>query len=235
MFCIHCGARGAKSFCASCGTSQVSESADARASADEVLSSHEDAEIIVADIRWTDTLQYAVVLNQPEARARIAACANEAKQGVSGEDLLALFDAVSTIGFSLGKLTKAILPIYDKLGIKTSREAQVRCVSPPGRVLLAALCAFASRGLKIEDVEQATNACCLTAKIAAGIVTNSGQLQVMLSVHESDVLVKVSATTSGQWYDWGKAQGLADAVCTTILQEVDDQQTGQPPRLGKVA
>lgn len=93
----------------------------------------------------------------------------------TGDDLLAVFDAVSNVGFSLEKLSKAIVPISDKLGI------------------------------------------------------------IMLSEREGVVQAEISASISGQWYDWGKSQALIDAVCTNISRDLADQQTGKPPHVAKVA
>ncbi len=235
MYCIHCGASGAKNFCASCGSSQTAESTSKLAPVDQENLVQDGNDIIIAELHWIESLQYEIIINSVEARTRIAACASGVAEGVTGDDLLAVFDAVSTIGFSLGKLTKAILPIYDKLGIKTNYETQMHFAAPPGRVLLAALCAMASRGLKIDQVQQSTDACSLNAKITSGIITNGGQLRIMLTKQERVVQVEISATISGQWYDWGKSQGLAEAVRAKISQDIGDQQLGQPPRLGKVA
>lgn len=235
MYCIHCGASGAHKFCARCGAAQTVGERREQVLDSPRNSFQENSDIIVAEILWTDTLQYEIILRQPEARARIAACASEAAQGVTGDDVLAVFDSVSTIGFSLEKLTKAILPIYDKLGIKTSRETQVRFAAPPGRVLLAVLCALAAKGFKIEEVEQSPQACRLFAKIPMGFITNSGHLRIMLSECEGGVHAVVSASISGQWYDWGKSQALIDAICAKISQALVDQQTGKPPGVVKVA
>ena len=235
MYCIHCGANGAHKFCAKCGAAQTVGEMQDQAIDSPGSTNYESSDIIVAEILWTDTLQYDIVLRQPEARARIAACASEVAQGITGDDLLAVFDAVSTIGFSLEKLTKAILPIYDKLGIKTSRETQVQFAAPSGRVLLAALCALAAKGFKIEEVEQSLQACRLSAKIPMGFITNSGHLRIMLSEREGAVHAVVSASISGQWYDWGKSQALIDALCTRISQDLVDQQTSLPPGIAKVA
>ncbi len=235
MYCIHCGAHGAHNYCANCGAAQTADNTREQALASQWNSIDQTSDIIVAEIVWTDTLQYDVILRQPEARTRIAAYASETTPGITGDDLLAVFDAVSNVGFSLKKLSTAILPIYDKLGIKTSRKTQVKFTAPPGRVLLAALCALAAKGFKIEEVEQAPQACCLFAKIPMGFITNSGHLRIMLNEREGAVEAEVSVSISGQWYDWGKSQALIDALCTKISQDLFDQQTGKSAGVAKVA
>ena len=67
------------------------------------------------------TLNYEVVLSNPEARRRIAAAGARNTQGLTAEDLLKIFDAVSPLGVSLEKLSGVLLPICDKIGIKMQR------------------------------------------------------------------------------------------------------------------
>jgi hypothetical protein len=89
--------------------------------------------------------------------------------------------------------------------------------------------------LKINEVQQSSQACCLNAKIPSGIITNGGLLRIVLTQLTGAVQVDISATISGQWYDWGKSQGLIEALCKIVSRDLNDQQTGQPPRLGQVA
>lgn len=74
MYCIHCGANGAHKFCAKCGAAQTVGEMQDQAIDSPGSTNYESSDIIVAEILWTDTLQYDIVLRQPEARARIAAC-----------------------------------------------------------------------------------------------------------------------------------------------------------------
>lgn len=213
MYCVHCGAEGAVSFCASCGQRQRADAIDkdqavANSSVSESLSTDSASPIlaiVVSEANWTESIQYETVLAQIEARDRISAAGRSAVEGVTSEDLLAVFDAVSPIGFSLGKFTNAILPIYDKLGIKTGHESKGIFDAPPGRVMLAVLCTLAAKSLTITDVHQDPGKCSLSAEIPSGLITNRGKLNILIEVHQMFVSVSLATTISGQWYDWGRS------------------------------
>lgn len=243
MYCIHCGADNAATFCAACGQRQSVDSkvhfesdvVEADVSNSEPSSSSSDGSTAQSSICWTESIQYETVLASPEPRERILAAGRRASKGVTGDDLLAVFDAVSPIGFSLGKFTNAILPIYDKLGIKTDRESQAIFDAPPGRVMLAALCTLAAKSLAIADVCQDPGKCSLSAEIPSGLITNRGKLHVLISVHDLYVRVSLATTISGQWYDFGKSKRLIDEMFEAIQGDLTSQQSGRPSKYRRVA
>ena len=221
MYCVHCGAEGAAAFCAECGQRQ-----DPIVGKDDSPTESVDA-IIEAVMHWTESIQYETVLGNPDARNRIAFVARDTQQGITGEDLLAVFDAVSPVGVSLVKLSKLIVPICDKLGIKTDRQAQHAFVAPPGRVLLATLCAMASKSLVIAEVRQDVEKCYLSAEIPATLITHCGKLQILLEVRDGYVQVSLATTISAQWYDWGKSTRLIREIFAAIDNDLRDQQAQQ--------
>ena len=154
---------------------------------------------------------------------------------MTGDDLLAVFDAISPIGFSLGKFTHAILPIDDKRGIKTGHQSQGIFDSPPGRVILAVLCTLAGESLAIASVHQDPDTCSLSADIPSGLITNRGELHILIAVHELYVSMSLAATISGQWYDWGKSKRLADEIFSAVHGDLTNQQSGRPPQDRRVA
>ena len=245
MYCVHCGAQGAVAFCPDCGQRQKPDVAsDQRESnrlqaiaCDEHV--HEPIPILAIPAQpvvcWTDSIQYEIVLANPEARKRIAAAGRTAVEGVTGEDLLAVFDAVSPIGFSLGKLTHAILPIYDKLGIKTGHASQGIYDAPSGRVMLAVLCTLAAKSLTIADVHQDPEKCSLTAEIPSGLITNRGKLHSLIEVHELYISVSLAITISGQWYDWGKSKRMINEIYSSVYGDLTNQQSGRAPQYRRVA
>lgn len=243
MYCVHCGADNAATFCAACGRRQhvdrkvqfESDVVEADLSDSDPSSASSDGSTVQSSICWTESIQYETVLANPEPRERISAAGRRATEGVTGDDLLAVFDAVSPIGFSLGKFTNAILPIYDKLGIKTDRESQAMFDAPPGRVMLAVLCTLAAKSLAIADVRQDPNKCSLSAEIPSGLITNRGKLHVLISVQDLDVQVSLATTISGQWYDFGKSKRLIDEMFEAIHGDLTSQQSGRPPRYRRVA
>ena len=248
MYCIHCGAEGAATFCATCGQRQITVSKpdlDAMAEnvivaeevleASEVVSLTDSSSALPVSESWTDSIQYQTILSHPVSREYLAAAGQRATKQVTGEDLLAVFDAVSPIGISLGKLSHAILPIYDKLGIKTGCESQAIFDAAPGRVMLAVLCTLATKSLAVTEVGQDTDKCSLLTEIPWGFITNRGSLNVLISAHDRYVEVSLTTTISGQWYDFGRSKRLSDQIFEAIHADLTRQQQGRPPRYRRVA
>ncbi|GAA4463102.1 hypothetical protein [Novipirellula rosea] len=231
MYCVHCGADGAATFCAKCGQRQeplVGDDPPSAESSDSIIEAVDNkAAVIEAVIHWTDSIQYETVLASDDARKRITLAARDSRQGVTGEDLLAVFDAVSPIGFSLVKLSKVILPICDKLGLKTDRHATEVFFAPPGRVLLATLCALAAKSLMIAEVHQDIDKCSLTAELPSTLITNCGKLHLLLEESDGCVQVSVATTISAQWYDWGKSKRLIAEIFAAIDSDLHLQQSDQ--------
>jgi hypothetical protein len=194
-----------------------------------------EASHLPKSVCWTESLQYDVVLASPEPRKRISAASRDARKGVTGEDLLAVFDAVSPIGFSLGKLSNAILPIYDKLGIKIDRESQALFDAPPGRVILAVLCTLATKSLAIADVRQDSSRCSLSADLPWGLMTNPGKLHALIMADDPYIRVSIAMRISGQWYDFGKTKRLIDEMFEAIHGDLISQQSGRPSGYRRVA
>ena len=221
MYCIHCGAEAAIVFCAVCGQRQSAHATDA----------HETPtladEIVYAVLYWTESIQYNMVLGHSDVRGRIAAAGRKAGHSITGDDLLAIFDAVSPIGFSLGSLSKAVLPIYEKMGIRTAREATKVFQARPGRVMLASLCALATKSLVIADVHQDTDKCSLTADVPSGLITNRGKLHILLAECDSGVEVTLAVTIAGQFFDWGKSARLIDETFAFIQADLVTQRSEQ--------
>ncbi|TWU45851.1 hypothetical protein Q31b_10270 [Novipirellula aureliae] len=217
MYCFQCGAAGAVAFCPACGQDQL---ASRRSVANETNT---------ASIHWTDSIDYETIIAHPDVRSRLGAIRPCGMRGLSGEDLLSIFDAVSPIGFSLGKLTTAILPIYDKLGIKTDYQSEALCDAPTGRVMLAVLSSLAIKSLAIAEVQQGETQCLLISDIPAGLITNRGRMNILLEKENALVRVSMASTISAQWYDWGKSKNLQQSLFDEIRRELLDQGFGQEP------
>ena len=240
MFCIHCGVAGAAAFCPACGQKQVVNSTpavrvDPRSSFD-----NENSELVIPlvvepmlepQVDWTQSLSYEAVLANPEARSRIVAAGAGNSQGLTAEDLLKIFDAVSPLGVSLEKLSGALLPICDKIGIKMQRAAGAIYQGPPGRVLLATMCALSASGLEISEAHQQQNECGLVAKIPYSLYTNPGQLLASLRVIEGSVMVQLEARISGQYYDWGKSKRMIAHLLQAIRNDLYAQSTSRQFRV----
>lgn len=211
MYCFRCGASGVGAFCPSCGQ-------------DQSTASHSDSETIVeATLAWSDSINYESIIAHPEVRQHLSAIRPRGTRGLTGEDLLSIFDAVSPIGFSLGKLTDAVLPIYDRLGIKTQHQSETEFQVPAGQLMLAALSSLAYKSLAIDAVEQGTDQCLLIAKIPSGLITNRGQFSILLERHSAAIRLVMSTTLSAQLYDWGKSKRLQQELIALIRKYLHDQ------------
>ncbi len=175
---------------------------------------------------WTMQLNYETLLSIPAARARIAASSRGASIGLTSQDLLAIFDAVSPVGISLEKLNTVLLPIYDKLGLKTLRWAQDRFAAPPGRVLLALLCVLARESLMVTEVQQDVDLCQMAVDIPSSLVTNPGQLFVVLQADSSGVYLEMRTSIPGQLVDFGKSKRLIQTILTGIAADLQSQLSG---------
>jgi hypothetical protein len=237
MYCIHCGVAGAAVFCPACGQKQeVQSTPNARVDDDDVILKPIPVEPkMKPQVDWTTTLSYDVVLAAPEAQQRIAAANPGDTQGLTAEDLLKIFDAVSPLGVSLEKLNGALMPICDKIGIKMQRAAGAIYQGPPGRVLLATLCALSASGLEITEAHQRSDECGLIAKIPYGFYTNPGQLLASLRVIEGSVMVQIEARISGQYYDWGKSKRLIAHLLQAIRNDLVSQMSNQTQRYTRSA
>lgn len=89
--------------------------------------------------------------------------------------------------------------------------------------MLAALSSLAFKSLAIDAVEQGTNQCLLISKIPSGLITNRGQLSILLERHSAAIRLVMSTTLSAQLYDWGKSKGLQQEFIALIRKYLHDQ------------
>lgn len=221
-YCVHCGAEGALAFCAKCGLAQA-----AGAGKEEPVVSP------VGD--WTVSICYDQILAHPEPRQRIADVSKGVSEGITGENLLAVFDAVNPTGISFEKLAQAVVPICDKMGLHTGHQSQCAYDSPPGRLLLATLCTLAANALVVDQVDQQASQCALTATIPSGMITNRGKLHVMVDDCQRYSQLSLGVRIAGQWYDWGKSKRMIAAIFAAVDADLADQKAGQAPQRRRVA
>ncbi|MDA7980726.1 MAG: hypothetical protein MPJ50_18375 [Pirellulales bacterium] len=172
MYCPECGVDGSGKFCVECGTklSNADKTKDA--------STSKDGDLLTGD--WTIESRYERLIRYPFVRDQITLAGQGRPNRVSGEQLLKLYDTVASPGVSLEKLSVAILPILDGIGVKTASQAEYQAVVAPGRLLLATLCALASGGYDIENVDQLSNSCIIMAFLPATLITNRGKIVVTI-------------------------------------------------------
>lgn len=230
MFCSDCGAKADGRFCWQCGaklhSSQATEPGRATAgAADEphavkfapgpAAGSSQGA---TAD--WSDEICYERLLAVDAVRDRIAVAGRRHQPGVSGEQFLAVFDAIVPTGVSIEKLSVALQPVYGRLGIKTGQTASWLLPARAGHAFLAALCALACHGHTLKSVEQATNRCDLRMTIPSSLWALAGELIVTIERESSGTRVVAAANVTGQMFDWGHCRRVLERIHAGILQEL---------------
>ncbi len=212
-YCVHCGADGALAFCSRCGQSQASDSANSEPSA-----------LPMGD--WITSIHYEQLLTHPEPRQRIAAASRGAREGITSENLLAVFDAVNPTGISFEKLAQAVVPICDKMGLHTGHQSQCAYNAPPGRLFVATLCTLAANALVVDQVDQQATQCALVATIPSGWITNRGKLHVLVEDRQRYTELSLGVRIAGQWYDWGKSKRMISAIFSAVDADLADQDAG---------
>ena len=157
---------------------------------------------------WSDETNYGQLLEHTEVRDRIVAAGQRYKPQITGEEVLAVFDLIVPCGVPLEKLAKLLVPIYDKLGIRTGKSASLVSRAAPGRVIVAVLCALTSSGQTLTRVEQATNGCILTASIPSSIFALVGEMVISVQHEGGQTTIEAAVKIPGQLYDWGKSQRI---------------------------
>ncbi len=232
MFCPECGVEGAGKFCVECGTrlSKKNESQHSEPARD----------LLTGD--WTAELHYERLIRYPYVRDQITLAGQARPNRVSGEQLLKLYDTVASPGVSLEKLSVAILPILEGFGLKAGSEIEYRVRVAPGRLLLATICALASGGYDIENVDQLSKGCIITAFLPSTLITNRGKLALTI-VQQTDstptqddaadsstsqeageaplMELKAAAKISGQIVDWGKGKRILAALQESIVSHAE--------------
>jgi hypothetical protein len=152
MFCSNCGAEGTGNFCAKCGSPLRGQA---------IM-----PEALPRD--WSSELRYETLVRIPEVRDLIAQAASAKQKHMSAEDFLEAADKLMSLavpGLALKTVAEVVVPIFEHLGIKTGKTRSEMMQSPPGKAIVAVLCAFARQGQEIRQVQQFANGCLFEAAI----------------------------------------------------------------------
>lgn len=232
MFCPECGVEGHGKFCVECGT---------RISSTTSREEDKQPEELTGD--WTQEICYERLIRYPFVRDQLILAGRRRPNRISGEQLLKFYDTVASPEVSLEKLNVAMLPILERMGIKSGSQAEREFLAAPGRVLLAVLCGLAGGGYDIEDAEQMSDGCILTAFLPSTLITNRGQIivTVMQSAENSDaedadkpalpVKVHAAAKISGQFFDWGKSKRILAELIQGIASHKELAGYVQAPKV----
>ncbi|QDU91651.1 hypothetical protein Pla175_50810 [Pirellulimonas nuda] len=222
MYCTECGASVAGKFCGECGTRVAARSAQRPIEPTPV----DPAPIEPAGVEpagrfdWAQSIDYAAVTAVAEVRQRIDRAAQEGQGRLSGDKFMQIMDAVTQpmIGVPSSVVVKIAQPINAKLGLKMGRHRDEQFAAPPGRVLVGVLCALASTGCRLGDVQQAPESCTLQAEIPCDLLTMTGRMTILIARHGAATLVRAQADIDGQLYDWGNSRRRLDRLFTAVRQ-----------------
>lgn len=200
MFCSNCGAEVSGNFCSKCGTPLKDVSASSSAVAQD----------------WSREVLYEKLIRIPEVRDIVGRHAAMAKKHLSGEEFLAFSDKVIPLGVSLEKLGAVVQPIYAQLGVKTGKEYSETLSSPPGTVIVSALCSLARHRQVLQQVRQFEDGCLLEATLPSDMWSFEGALYV--SVRKTGTGTRVDGATKikGQLLDWGKSKRCLETLLADI-------------------
>lgn len=162
--------------------------------------------------------KYEVLINKAEVRNLIAKYAQQSPHHLSAEDFLHLVDlAYKPIpGLSLSKLTEVMLPVFNKLGIKTGKSLISVIASPTSDIIIKVLCSLAKNGYALKAVEPASNGLILHAEISSDFFTWGGDILIVIEEQVSNTKISIDATIKGQLYDWGKSKGVINKILSDV-------------------
>lgn len=201
MYCSNCGTEASGNFCSKCGSP---------------LNNAVQAVDTPTDIDWSEEVRYEVLVRIPEIREKISRHAGMAKKGVSGEDFLGFIDKVVPLGFSLEKLSTVVQPVYAQLGIKTGKEQTEIIASPPGAVIVSAICSLASHGQILKRVRQLDDGCFMEAVLPSDMWSFEGEVLVVVRREGAGSRIELATKIKGQIFDWGKSKRCLEALFSDI-------------------
>ena len=190
MYCSNCGAKVTGNFCSDCGAP---------------LTAGQGGSVALQD--WKDETRYHVLLNFAEVRDLIARHAAQASKGLTGEQFLGLCDKVfHPLGpIPVSTAVSIIQPIYTRMGIQTGKERTAVLPTPPGKVVVAALCSLARYGRQLKQVREGEDGCVLEACLPSDFWSFEGNLVISIQHQGKSTQVKAATRIGGQLFDWGKS------------------------------
>lgn len=215
MYCSQCGVKASGKFCHQCGSPlQISL-------AIQVL---RDDGMATAPEDWEQDSRYDSIIRVEAVRTVIAHHAANARKGVSGETILALYDKIVSSPVPLESLAAVVQPLYESWGIRTGKERIELIETPVGRAIARTLCSFARQGQAFRSAEQGESSCILTADLPSSACALKGKLTVSLLRREIQTQVAAKTDIPGQMYDWGKSRRCLEQLFNDLRSDL-----GLPP------
>lgn len=218
MFCTECGQKARGKFCSHCGHSLLEASEDGTTPSFEHDKPAVKSDEVLVEIvgGWDDEVRYETLLKVPEVRTQIERHKGMAKQGITGEQVLALYDKVVSSPIPLEKVAGLIQPFYAKLGINTGKQRVVRIDAPVGRVMVRALCSLARHNQAVRKVSQGTDGCFFEAVLPSDVLALEGDLLVTVRRQGRGAEVTAATKIAGQWFDFGKSNRCLDKLVNDL-------------------
>jgi hypothetical protein len=166
-------------------------------------------------VDWQNEVNYAALCEIPEVVLQVERAAAQSSKPIEGKEYLKVFDEI--FGVSISDLSTVVVPILDRMGMRTGKERSEGLPYPAGRVLVGVLCSLARHAQTLEQVQQFDDGCLLLAKLPSDIWTWGGSIvAVVHQLGRGRSQLEAATLVKGQTYDWGKSK----RVLQTIFAEV---------------
>lgn len=200
MYCSNCGAEAGGNFCSKCGAPLKDFSAPSPSAGQD----------------WSQEIRYENLIRISEIRDLVAKNAAMAKRRLSVEQFLGLADKVIP-WVPLEVVTLHVFrPLYVRLGMKTGKRLSETMSSPPGAVIVAALCSLARRGQSLQQVRQSEDGCLLEATLPSDVWSHEGTLYVSVQRTTTGTRLDCATNIKGQLFDWGKSKRCLKTIFADI-------------------
>lgn len=199
MYCSNCGAKVSGNFCSICGTKSSSES---------------QSTAPTSDLHRTLESRYEDLVKRAEVRRLIESYASQSSSGVSADEFLKLADLAfkPLTGVSLHSISQIVVPVFQKMGIKTGRSYTHTFPVAAPDAIVKVLCSLAKNGYPLQSVEQGNNGLLLMAKLNSDLWTWGGDIVITVEDLQSKALVSIDVKIKGQLYDWGKSKSVIEKI-----------------------
>jgi hypothetical protein len=197
MFCSNCGIEvQSGNFCWNCGNPLRNVAATANEAVKD----------------WSQEVRYEALIRIPEVRELVRRHAAMARKRLSGENFLALCDKVIPLGVSMAMVGSVAQPIFAALGVKTGKAYSQTLPTPPGTVMVSALCSLARNGQALQQVRQVSDGCLLEAALPSDVWSWQGVIYVSVRLANGGTRVDGATSIKGQAFDWGKSSRCLAAL-----------------------
>ncbi len=198
MYCQNCGAPVTGKFCSACGAKVI-----APESAEKNLEN-----VVVPESK------YEALIKRDDVRNIISKYALQSPHKLTAQDYLKIIDlAYKPIpGISFSSLSETMLPMFEKLGIKTGKSFQQVININTDEVIIKVLCSLAKNGFHLNSVEQANNGIIMHATLPSNFFTWEGDMLLVVEEQNANTKLLIDVKIKGQYYDWGRSKKIITKI-----------------------